>query len=110
MSIPTHERIANGLISHPWILMFIILIFLGGAAFLAWVIRRGKRQVGRSSAHEQLESQSSHDQVSKRYLIVDLQSPTWVWLNGVRIAPSLPSPLLPGMMIALGHDTQLLFG
>jgi hypothetical protein len=55
-------------------------------------------------------AQISYDQVQKRYLIIDLQSPTGVWLNGVRIAPSMPSPLLPGMMIALGKDTQLLFG
>ena len=55
-------------------------------------------------------AQISYDPVKKSYVIVDLQSPTGVWLNGVRIAPSLPAPLLPGMMIALGKETQLLFG
>jgi hypothetical protein len=215
--IPTFERIANGLVSQPWILGLVILIFLGVAAFLVWVIWHGKRQSGARGVQKQIElvlgqqssilptsrmvkvdegkinfpadvstrapapgngsnrprvqtgslppalldmepsrlqlrvyrsgdpallgktipvsplpfiigSQNSHlsiirdplsvrrfaqisyDQVLKRYLIVDLQSPNVVWLNGVRIAPSLPSPLLPGMMIALGKDTQLLFG
>ena len=55
-------------------------------------------------------AQILYDPVKKSYMIVDLQSPTGVWLNGVRIAPNLPAPLLPGMMIALGKETQLLFG
>jgi VWFA-related protein len=55
-------------------------------------------------------AQISYDPLKKGYMIVDLQSPTGVWLNGVRIAPSLPASLLPGMMIALGKDIQLLFG
>ena len=55
-------------------------------------------------------AQISYDALQQRYVILDLQSPTGVWLNGVRIAPNLPAPLLPGMMIALGKDTPLLFG
>ena len=244
MSISTFQRIASGLISHPWILGLILLMFLGVVVFLAWLIRRSMRQTGTPVLQEQIETvlgaqsstlpinrtvkvdmrkmgipippassnapshvpsgapaktppgvplkapsgappkvsppgtsssaatrlvsrpsvpapeparvqlrvyrstdpallgktipvtplpffignqdshlaiggdpryagryaQISYDALQKRYVILDLQSPTGVWLNGVRIAPSLPAPLLPGMMIALGKDTQLLFG
>ena len=66
--------------------------------------------VGGDSSAAGRFAQISYDPLKKGYTIVDLQSPTGVWLNGVRIAPGLPNPLLPGMMIALGKDTQLLFG
>jgi hypothetical protein len=244
VSISTLQRIVSGLISHPWILGLILLMFLGVLVFLAWVIRRSMRQTGTPVLQEQIETvlgaqsstlpinrtikvdvrkmgipippasskapanvpsgapaktppgapskapagspskvsppdtsssaatrlvsrppgpvpeparvqlrvyrsadpallgktilvtplpffignqdshlaiggdprytgryaQISYDALQKRYVIIDLQSPTGVWLNGVRIAPNLPAPLLPGMMIALGKDTQLLFG
>jgi pSer/pThr/pTyr-binding forkhead associated (FHA) protein len=66
--------------------------------------------VGGDSVNAGRFAQISYDPVKKSYMIVDLQSPTGMWLNGVRIAPNLPAPLLPGMMIALGKETQLLFG
>ena len=244
VSISTLQRIVSGLIGHPWILGLIILMCLGVAVFLVWVIRRSMRQTGTPVLQEQIETvlgaqsstlpinrtvkvdvrkmgipippatsntpanvpygvpaktppvvpsktppvvpakapppatsssaatrlvsrpvspasepppvqlrvyrstnsallgksvpvttlpffignQNSHltiggdprypgryaqisfDALQKRYVILDLQSPTGVWLNGVRITPNLPAPLLPGMMIALGKDTQLLFG
>jgi hypothetical protein len=66
--------------------------------------------VGGDSPNGGRFAQISYDSVKKCYMIVDLQSPTGVWLNGVRIAASLPAPLVPGMMIALGKETQLLFG
>jgi hypothetical protein len=248
VSISTFQRIAGALISHPWILGIIVLMFLAVAAFLAWAIRRSLRQTGTPVLQGQIETvldgqnaplpinqtvkmdvrkmglpgippanvsnkapaktplpsqpgippsppsrtppaapprlppqeamsnsaatrvashpvnpaaqparvqlrvyrsndpallgktipvtplpffigsrdshlmvggdaynagrfaQISYDPIKKSYVIVDLQSPTGVWLNGVRIAPSLPAPLLPGMMIALGKETQLLFG